>query len=217
MQTKFKNHAGEEVLERYCMGMLSGSELESFEEHLLICPECQDRVVETDAHVGAMRTAAARLRREAPVGPEPAGRGSSRLLGSRLLWVAAVAILLVGTVWLARLRYSSGAADTPPVAVVLQAFRGEGALEARAPAGRPLVLQMDLQELPDFAAYELEIVDAGGSAAWRSRVEAAGRSLSAAVPARLAEGAYWVRLYAPGPERELLREYGLRVIAPLSH
>ena len=47
------DHASEETLEQYSLGTLPEQELESFEEHLLVCPTCQDRLAATDRFIRA--------------------------------------------------------------------------------------------------------------------------------------------------------------------
>ena len=45
----------EDTIERYAMGRLARTSLARFEEHLLLCEECQDRVFEADAYLAALR------------------------------------------------------------------------------------------------------------------------------------------------------------------
>jgi hypothetical protein len=56
------NHISEEALDQYSMRSLPLSEIGPLEEHLLICPECRDRLKATDAYVAAMKSAAAKVR-----------------------------------------------------------------------------------------------------------------------------------------------------------
>src|SRR5688572_19962240 len=51
----------DDSFEQYSMGRLPANDLEAFEEHLLICPECQDRLTESDRFVRTMREAARRV------------------------------------------------------------------------------------------------------------------------------------------------------------
>jgi uncharacterized CHY-type Zn-finger protein len=60
-------HAAEDDLESYAMRTLSASEVESLEEHLLLCAECRDRLTAADEYVAAMKSAAAwKMRQEEP-------------------------------------------------------------------------------------------------------------------------------------------------------
>ena len=52
-------HIPEDWLERYSLGTLEEPLMAPLEEHLLICHLCQDRLVETDDFLEAMRAAAA--------------------------------------------------------------------------------------------------------------------------------------------------------------
>jgi anti-sigma factor RsiW len=55
-------HITEEDLERYAMRMAPEADLERIEEHLLICAECRDRLIETERVVAAFQAAGARIK-----------------------------------------------------------------------------------------------------------------------------------------------------------
>jgi anti-sigma factor RsiW len=55
--TTWDRHPDEEALESYVMGKTRGAKRARIEEHLLVCEECQDRVAELEAFVGAIRDA----------------------------------------------------------------------------------------------------------------------------------------------------------------
>jgi anti-sigma factor RsiW len=57
-------HVSEDDLERYAMRTLPAPEVETLEEHLLNCSACRDRLTEADEYVAAMRSAAAKIRKE---------------------------------------------------------------------------------------------------------------------------------------------------------
>src|SRR6185436_13699338 len=63
-------HPAEELLERYAMHRLTGPELDLFEDHLLACTHCQDRLDTATEYVGIMRVAAEKVAAGAP--PESA-------------------------------------------------------------------------------------------------------------------------------------------------
>ena len=63
MQFGIGSHLEETEVEQYSMGTLSGASLETFEEHLLACYSCQDRLLEMEAYVNAMRSASPKLRK----------------------------------------------------------------------------------------------------------------------------------------------------------
>jgi hypothetical protein len=192
-------HLDDEELERYSMGAMPEAAIAPFEEHLLVCEPCQLRLAQTDAYVGAMRQASARLR------TEPLKRGLPWLRFPRLIPALAgmaVAIVAAG-LWIGR----PDMGEAHPFAVDLEATRG-AAIEARAPAGRWLLLRLDLANLPASSSYRLEMVDRFGSRIYQATVAAQGSRAGFMVPGTQ-PGIYFVRLYRP--PGELLREYGFEV------
>ena len=66
MSASFDRHVPEEhipgaILDEFVMEMLSEQDCALWEEHLLICALCQDRVSEADEYVGLMKRAAAEI------------------------------------------------------------------------------------------------------------------------------------------------------------
>lgn len=211
MQATFEHPQGED-LERYSIGTLSDPQGEALEEHLLICPACQDQLAEIDAYVRTMRVAASRLRSETQLSRLRTRRGFRGFLSRPALAYALVAGCLILVVWVSRSRPSASSPGLPPAAVLLQAVRGPGnASDAAAPGGRPLILRADLSGLRPQALWELEVVDARGARMHRSAAAASEGRLEARIATGLAAGRYWVRLYAPGAGSGPLREYALRV------
>jgi hypothetical protein len=192
-------HIDEEEIERYSMGALPEGAVAPFEEHLLICESCQHRLEQTDLYVSAMRQASARLR------AAPLKRGLPWLRFPRLVPALAgmAVVMLAAGLWLGRLDLG----EAHPFAVDLAATRG-AAIEATAPAGRWLLLRLDLANLPASSRYRLELVDRSGNRVWQATVSARGSKADFKVPGTQ-PGVYFVRLYRP--PGELLREYGLEV------
>jgi hypothetical protein len=58
------NHISEDLLEGYARLTLSGRGIAPLEDHLMICPECQDRLQSVTAFVVAMRATAQKNRHE---------------------------------------------------------------------------------------------------------------------------------------------------------
>ncbi len=54
-------HIDDDALEAYSMGRLAEAEAAPLEEHLLVCPECQDRLAGWDEYIAAMRAAMEKL------------------------------------------------------------------------------------------------------------------------------------------------------------
>jgi len=207
MRLESNRHADDDLLERYSMGRLAGPELESFEEHLLICAQCQDNLASADAYVGGIRSAAAEFERQ----PAAAGRPRPRRLfnlpkPAGVLGLAALGLFLAaGIQW--RLLTRSKA---PPALVVLEATRGtDNPSKAATPAGKPFTLMLDLTDLQPLSSYRLEIVDGAGHRVFESAAAPANNKLQTTVAHGLPAGMYYVRVYAPGAD--LLREYGLHV------
>ncbi len=205
MQHGSGDHASEEVLEAYSLGTLSGEELDEFEEHLLVCPLCQDRLEETDRFIRAFRSAAVRIDASPPpVRADPAWTVIRALLlrpAPALILAGALLAIVVG--W----RLFSPDAHLTAVPVILEAQRG--APFGTAPAGRPLTLKLDAFGLPDRQAYAVEIVDRSGTPILSTTARRSKDQIEVTATRELKPGSYWVRVH--GNARELLREYGLRV------
>src|SRR5258706_6372111 len=133
MQLGIGPHLEETELEQYAMGRLPEERLASFEEHFLACDSCQDRLLEMDAYLNAVRSVSPKLRKTS--------RDRWReLFRQRPTWVAAVVfglvVLLTAKAWL-----STPGGPTVVTAVLLHASRGiEGMPVANGPAGKPLSL-----------------------------------------------------------------------------
>jgi hypothetical protein len=54
-------HPDDEIVEQFCMDRMSGTALEHFETHLLLCLKCQYRVDEADRCILTIRNASAEL------------------------------------------------------------------------------------------------------------------------------------------------------------
>jgi hypothetical protein len=89
----------------------------------------------------------------------------------------------------------------PPFAIELTAVRG--AAPGPAPAGYPLLLELDLTGLSEGRPFAGEVVDASGRRVAEFPVGAP------ALLKALAPGGYFVRIYKSSGE--LLREYALTV------
>jgi hypothetical protein len=190
-------HATDEVLELYSMGRLAEPDLGRFEEHLLVCGACQDRLAQEDDIRQGIRDGAAVLQ-------EPRTAVFRRL--PRLAWISIIAagcmIVFAGIGW-----ESLGRRAAPASVILLQATRGAERTSLAAPAGKPLVVVLDLTGLPQSPQYKLEIVNAAGRPVFQSSNAPQNDKLQAAVARGLAAGVYFVRVYTPA--QELLREFAL--------
>ena len=196
-------HLLEPELEAYSMGTLSEDRMDVFEEHLLACADCQDRLLEIESFVNAMRSVSPKLR----MARQPFW---ARLFGDLFRWPrVALSVALVATATVLVVLLPRITAPPEPVqmaALTLRASRGAEGLAA-APAGKPLSLTVDLTELPAFPSYKLAIVGAMGAQVWESQAFPENRKLVVSIAKGLPPGQYYVRLYAPASE--LLREFSL--------
>ncbi len=209
MPQQEETHVSEEILELYALGRLPEEQLGPIEEHLLVCPTCQDRLAETDAYVEAARRAARNFMMLPP--------SRWQLLWSRMTawmenplpaWAAVGAALVLMLFLVPRLVLQPRPQPAPAVTVLLQTTRGvDPSLISKAPAGRPLRLSWDTMALPEVACCQVELVDAAGSVILRERLGKADSLRTGPLSA----GRYWVRLYGLGPQQSLLREFGMQV------
>ena len=196
MTPEHKCHPDGDHMEEYALGIASKEEAALLEEHLLTCEECRGRLTGTDVFVRSMRRASAQLRSA----PRREWRPWMLPRFAPVL-AAALAVLLFAIGW--RVIREPAAA---PVAVTLIATRGAAAMQA--PAGRPLLLQPDLEGLSVLPEYRVEIVDAIGRVMSQTVLRGSAPQPVTAPAARA--GLYFVRVY--GPDGSLLREYGLEVV-----
>ncbi|HWC95735.1 MAG TPA: hypothetical protein VG456_03270 [Candidatus Sulfopaludibacter sp.] len=182
-------HLDEEEIESYSLQATPEEDVARLEEHLLICPECRERVEASDVFVSSMEAAASEIRRES-------ARPVRWFTLPRMTLALAAGILIASILFP---RYTSR--ENPPYAVSLSAMRGS-ASGGKAPAGRPLFLQLDLNGIASAEYLRIEIVSESGEKVWQDSYPGH--------PVRpLTTGIYFVRLYSPGDE--LLREYGLEI------
>lgn len=218
-------HVNDDRLEQYAMDRLSGGELETFEEHLLICHPCQLRLDETDIYIHAMRRSLTALR-NAPASQSMWDRLQDRIGGLRTpTWVStwtptwasapafagalAIVALVVGisTQWP---RPGATTLSEEFATVRLEAMKGEA---GNSVANRPLMLLLDGRGLPAASRYRWRIVDQRGKPV-REGIAASDspdQVLRAAVPKPLGAGPYFVRIFANETGSEQVREFGLRV------
>jgi hypothetical protein len=188
-------HPHEDLFEEYALDRLSEEETPDFEEHLLICEQCQSTLAKTDEYIQVLKAAT----RAYVARPSKTSSPLIRFGDRGLRWNAAAAAVLLLTCLTALLSWRTPVAD--PKTIVLEAYRGGGAsTRTRVPAGRPLDLRIDLKDVRPAAGYRLEVVDATGHRVWFG-------GTPAHLNKGLAPGTYWVRLATDTGEP--LREFGL--------
>ena len=207
MQIGIGPHLEDTDIEQYSMGILPEERLAPFEEHFLACDACQDRLLEMEAYVNAVRSVSPKLREASQSG------WRSWFHWPRPVWVSAVALGVAASFSVIALTQARNWKQGPPAqltAVLLHSARGiEGLEAARAPAEKPVSLAIDLTELPAFPSYRLETVNSMGKPMSKSIAVPQQGKITQPVAKGLAAGRYYVRLYSPGGE--LLREFGLQV------
>jgi anti-sigma factor RsiW len=187
-------HPEPDALELYALGRISEDDSILLEEHLLVCPECQLAVQQTDAFARALRQA-----EERRIVRESQKQGGSfepkipRAAFAVAATAAVIAVVATGPLWQPR-----------PESAELTALRDGSSVEVSA--NRPLELKLNAAGLPDSpSGFEVEVAAANGMIVQR-RVSApvTDRFLRFQRSSGLAPGGYWIRIYG---QDGLLREF----------
>jgi hypothetical protein len=207
MSTTDGAHPTEQDIELYSMGRLPEHAAAHMEEHLLLCGACRERLDEADEFVAAMQGALRELNTSRVAAEKRPSFFSQLFSLPKPVWAGALAAVVLV---FAFVPWRHGVSE--PHSVQLDAFRGAGTpLAATAPAGRPLVLEVDVQGLPVNDRYRVEIADRQGDSVWQSSLPATGKTLMVPVKRSLTQGRYWIRVYEPRTGGELLREFALSI------
>ncbi len=203
------SHPPEEILERYALGRLADPELASFEDHLLLCAHCQQRLDEATDYVGTMRQAAQNLLAEHPLHSEPEPAFWRRWFQWGWLpapaWAGAMAVLLA-VLAIGPWRGATPVAPAEWRTVELETLRGPEN-QASALPGYALDLRLDITGLAP-EPMEAQIVAAGGTIIYTNSVSFLHQKAVFRYSLGLKNGQYWVRLKRNG---ETIREYSLQV------
>lgn len=202
MRSKSGGHPQEEVIELYSLGKLNEEESLGFEEHLLMCPTCQDKLAEADLYVKAMKLAAKEA--QSPGYHPPVKFFRRFILAPHRVWVAACVVSLFAVAFAFH-----RPADSPETSVMLQTARGSENGLTPASRGTPLQLKLDVTQLAASSSYRLELVNEIGKPVWSGSAQPQGSQLTLHTGTKLNRGRYWARLYSS--TGELLREYGLKM------
>jgi hypothetical protein len=215
-----KTHPAEEVVERFALGRLDEPELGFFEEHLLQCDHCQERLDETTAYIGIMREAAGRVAAVEALAPAETSAWRRFLL---LDWLripspglsaagfrtpvlsGAMALFLAIAVW--QPWRTAAPADWRDVDLVTMRGAADG---GQTVEGFALHLRLDVSGL-DLTGVTAQLVTANGSSLAELPVAIVAGKGDLRYSAGLSAGQYWVRLKRAG---ETLREYSLNVTRP---
>jgi len=194
-------HPDESVLELYCMDKLAGTPLDAFEEHLLVCADCQDRVTATDGFLRGMRSALV-----VPV-PEkiPTSWNPLRYFQMPMPVWATAGVALAGVLGVVVAHNQN--LSNPALALALTATRG--GMVPVAKAGSALDLDLDVRDIAPAAKNRVQIVNAEGNEVWSGNASAVKDGhMHALVSSRLSPGQYYVRIADSAGAH---REYALRL------
>jgi hypothetical protein len=200
MQIETDRHMNEEEIERYSLGDIPEADVSSFEEHILVCELCQSKVAESDRYIFSMQDVSAGVRRKAQK------TTSYWMAFPSLTHTFATAALMLFLAFLG-LRMVNRVPAVPAFSLDLTANRGNG-IEAKAPAGKALILQVELAGLRPEPLFRLEMVDQVGKRVWQGSAVPQDSKAAASVPP-MTRGIYFLRAYAPSGN--LVREYGLEI------
>lgn len=212
-----RSHPTTEMLEEYAFNRLSEFETETIEEHLLVCPTCQNSLAEVDEYILLVKHAAASRGSTVRGTPKKAALEAFAALLRKVPAVHyAVGTMAIAACITLTIAMRTVPGDGPPDIAHPEVVRPEvihlvalrGAEISRAHVGRALDLNIDLTGLQEADAYHVEIVDANGLAEWSGEATGSGNSRSLQIARKFKSGQHWVRLYS---NAALQREFGLRI------
>jgi hypothetical protein len=168
----------EMAVERYLLGELSGTALDSFEEHLFECPECAADVKAGATFIDGARTELNAPRRVAAPIPKPAPTWTSWFtspwtLGPAL--AASLAVLSFQTfVQQPRMRQEIAQVQAPsvlnPLVLANAGARGDSIPEIVAPRHGSFVISLDVPTNGGYSGYLCSLQAPDGSLLWQTTV-----------------------------------------------
>jgi anti-sigma factor RsiW len=206
-EINLQTHLSEDALELYSLERLPEAELDGFEQHLLACAACQDRLAETDRYINAVKQASVRLDQELAIQKEDV-KSSSWLSGwTKPMWAAGVAVAAAAIM----MPLFGPALMNSPSPVSVQLYATRSAEAATVQAGAPLDLTIDTSGVEAGAKATVEVVNLQGAQIWQGTLRQANNRAFVSLPDGLAAGSYWVRLYSDGNRTDPIREFSLLV------
>ena len=198
-------HPTEEMFEKYSLGHLSASECEPFENHLLICSECQDHLAAIDAEIAGLKEVC-KAAATAPASRSPRGLFAWLFAAPKPVWAAAAAALALA---IALPVYHQAAAPRGETEVTITTSRGAAPATASTRAGASLKLNVEIQGVALEGTCRVDIVDSNGRTEWTGPGGAANGRVTASVAEGLRAGQHWVRVF--NRSGQLLRESPLEL------
>jgi hypothetical protein len=168
----------EMAVERYLLGELSGTSLESFEEHLFECSECAADVKTGMAFIDAARIELRTPARVAKPQVERSSRWTSWFASPWVLGPALAACLLIlgfqTFVLQPRLKLEVARAQAPavlnPLVLANAGARGDSVPEIVAPDQGSFVISLDVPTAGGFSSYLGSLYAPDGSLVWQTTI-----------------------------------------------
>jgi hypothetical protein len=197
MNDSYRDHPGEEALERFLLHQCSEDELEVIETHVLACESCVEQLEALELEIAATKIALQNLEVTPPRKrmAKAVGDWKSWFTLPRLSLAGGFAAVACGAILL-----------SVPHDVALTAYRGtETAIVSE---WRPLHMHLNAADLSE-GPVAVELVDRVGSPLWKGSSAIQHDTVDVHLPRIKQSGTHFVRLYAP--QGELLREYAFQV------
>jgi hypothetical protein len=168
----------EMAVERYLLGELSGTSLESFEEHLFECSDCAVDVKTGMAFIDAARIELRTPVRAAKPQVERSSRWTSWFASPWVLGPALAACLLIlgfqTFVLQPRLKLEVADAQAPavlnPLVLANAGARGDSVPEVIAPEHGSFVISLDVPTIGGFSSYRGSLYAPDGSLLWQTTI-----------------------------------------------
>ena len=168
----------EMATERYLLGELSGTSLESFEEHLFECSDCAADLKTGMAFIDAARIELGTPARVAEPRIEKASRWTSWFASPWVLGPALAACLLIlgfqTLVLQPRLKLEVASAQAPavlnPLVLANAGARGDSIPGVIAPEHGSFVISLDVPTTGGFSSYRGSLYTPDGSLAWQTTI-----------------------------------------------
>jgi hypothetical protein len=231
-------HPSPDELVDYHLGVLSAEEVERVQDHLTLCRECSQVVLDLAAFSRPLaegpKPPVADLEREwerleARLEREPGGAGGWQAAGRGLTWALAASVLaalgLLG--WNLVLKKDLTEARRPRADIVLADLAPEGQGAARTaeaptrvrvrPEQERVLLLLNLGDLRNFPDYRMELLDPEGGVVWAQARVPRGEDgiFLLEIPARMLQRTkpYRVRLFGERDgQRIALAGYSFEVV-----
>jgi hypothetical protein len=197
MNDSYRDHPGEEALERFLLHQCSEDELEVVETHVLACESCVSQLEALELDIAATQIALRNLEVTPPRKQMAKAAGTWRnwFTIPRLSLAGGFAALACGAILL-----------SVPREVALTAYRG--AETAIVSEWRPLHMHLNAADL-SAGPVQVELVDRMGSPLWTGASAVRHDTVDVNLPRIKQSGTHFLRLYTP--RGELLREYAFQV------